>query len=123
MHNHSFLYAATVGSFIGIREQYRIFFRNLRHAADPKFTGRAVRDIFFVALAAGFYFVLVPALGIPLTVSVLPMLLVFPLVFSFRALSDHYGIPSTDRRAAAREDIVDAGADTWAPGASAARRR
>jgi len=116
MHNHAFLYAATVGSFIGIREQYRIFFRNLAHAGDPRFTGRALRDLGFVAFAAAFYFGLPPALGIPLHLTVLPMLLVFPLVFSFRALSDHYGIPATETRAAARQDIVDAGADSWSAG-------
>src|SRR5262249_40002568 len=116
MHARPFLYAATVGSFIGIREQYRIFFRNLAHAGDPRIRGRAVRDVLFVAFAGAFYFGLVPLLGIPLRYSVLPMLLVFPLVFSFRALSDHYGIPATHKRSASRQDIVDAGADSWNAG-------
>ena len=116
MHDHPFLYAATVGSFIGIGEQYRIFFRNLAHAGDPLIRGRALRDVLFVVFAAVFYFGLVPALGIPLRYSVLPMLLVFPLVFSFRALSDHYGIPATQKRSSTRQDIVDAGADSWNAG-------
>src|SRR5206468_3853963 len=72
MHDHSFLYAATIGSFIGIKEQYKIFLGNLLRAGDRRYTGRVARDVFFVALAASFYFALVPALGIPLAVSVLP---------------------------------------------------
>jgi fatty acid desaturase len=121
MHDRPFLHAATVGSFIGIREQYRIFLRNLLHITDRKVTGRAVRDVLSVLFGAAFYCGLVPALGIPLTVSVLPMLLVFPLVFSFRALSDHYGIPSTER-AAARVDILDADAETWTAGGERRQR-
>jgi len=113
MHERPFWLAATVGSFIGIREQYKLYFASWRHVTHGKYTRRVLADTFFVALAAAFYFALVPALGIPVTVSVLPMLLVFPLVFSFRALSDHYGIPATVALEGQRQDILDSDASTW----------
>jgi fatty acid desaturase len=116
MHARSFWHAATIGSFIGLREQYGLFLANLRRAGDRKHTGRVAKDVLFVALAAGFYFALVPALGIPVTVSVLPMIAVFPLVFSFRALSDHYGLPATAVDAAPRRDILDSDRETWRAG-------
>jgi fatty acid desaturase len=117
MHERPFWLAATVGSFIGIREQYKLFFASVRRITHLKYTRRVLSDAFFVVVAATFYFGLVPALGIPVSVSVVPMLLVFPLVFSFRALSDHYGLPATLRSTEEREDILDSDEGTWTAGA------
>src|SRR5207248_11061478 len=69
---------------------------------------RALKDTAFVAASAAIYFALVPALGIPLAVTVVPMILLFPPVFAFRALSDHYGIPAVERPGGKRKDIFDA---------------
>jgi fatty acid desaturase len=113
MHNRPFVSAFAIGSFIALWGQYKIFLLNLLHVFDRKYTGRVAKDLFFGSVAAAFYFGVVPALGTPVSVSVVPMIIVFPLVFSFRALSDHYGIPGTAHDGAAREDILDAEAETW----------
>ena len=113
MHHRPFLYAATVGSVVGLKEQYRLFFANLLHPGDRRRAARALKDAGFLGLAGAIYFGLVPALGISLVVTVVPMLLVFPLVFAFRALSDHYGIPPIERGIRKREDVFDADEDSW----------
>lgn len=113
MHNRSFAYAATVGSIIALNEQYRILFANLRRLKDRRYTARVLKDIGFVMFAAGIYGWLLPALGISLTVTLLPVLLVFPPLFAFRALSDHYGIPPIVRNVKKREDVLDADEDAW----------
>jgi len=70
MHDRPFWFAGTVGSLIGLKLQYAIFVRNLRRIADAAIAarreGRAVRE----RCAFG-YFWLVPALGMPLAVTVL----------------------------------------------------
>lgn len=113
MHRHSFLYAVTVGSLIGLKEQYRILFANLRRVQDRRCAVRALKDVAALGAAAAIYFGLLPALGISVAVTVAPTMLVFPLVFAFRAMSDHYGIPAVARGAAVREDVVDADGNTW----------
>lgn len=97
MHHHSFAYAATIGSLVGLKEQYRLFFANLRQLGDRRCAGRALKDAAFLVSAGAVYFWLPPLLGVSLAVTVVPMILAFPLVFSFRALSDHYGIPAVRR--------------------------
>jgi fatty acid desaturase len=113
MHNHSFLYALTVGSLAGLYVQYRILFTNTRRLADPRYRGRVLKDALFVAAAGLFYFGLVPALGISVWHTVVPMILVFPLVFAWRALSDHYAIPAIERSVKRREDILEADEQAW----------
>ncbi len=109
----SFLFAVTLGPFVALKEQYRIFFTNLRRVGDRRYTSRFVKDAGFVGFAAVVYFVLVPALGISPSITVVPMILLFPMVFAFRALSDHYGIPAIVLAPKKREDILDADAATW----------
>lgn len=113
MHHHSFLYAASVGSLIALNEQYRILFSNLRRIGERRYTGRVLKDAGFLGVAATVYFVLVPALGMSLAVTVLPVVVLFPPIFAFRALSDHYGIPPIVRDVKKREDILDADEETW----------
>ncbi|HKQ30872.1 MAG TPA: fatty acid desaturase [Burkholderiales bacterium] len=112
-HNHSFLYAATVGSVIALQEQYRILFSNLLRIHDRRYTARVLKDLGFVAFGVAVYGALLPALGISLAVTLLPVLLVFPPLFAFRALSDHYGIPPIVRETKKREDVLDADEETW----------
>jgi fatty acid desaturase len=86
--------------------------QNLVRIADRRYTGRIVKDLLFVSFVGGFYFGVVPALGIPLSQTVVPMILLFPLVFAWRAVSDHYGIPAIER-AAFKGPVLDVDAGTW----------
>jgi len=97
MHRHSFAFAAAAGSTIGLYEQYRLLFANVRNLRDGRRAWRAAQDAAFFALAAAVYFLMLPALGISLLATMLPLVLAFPLVFAFRALSDHYGLPPVAR--------------------------
>lgn len=113
MHDHVFFYAATAGPALGLREQYRFFFANLRRLDDRRCAVRALKDAGFVGLAGAIYFGILPILGISLAVTVVPMILAFSLVFAFRALSDHYGIPPIERGIRKREEVFDSDGQTW----------
>ena len=106
MHRHAFPYAAAAGAFIGLREQYGLFFANLRNLRDGRRAWRAAHDAAFLAVAAAIYFLVLPALGISLLATMLPLSLAFPLVFAFRALSDHYGLPPVAREAKEQEQVT-----------------
>jgi fatty acid desaturase len=113
MHNHSFLFAVTVGSLFGFVTNYRTFFANARRVADRRYTGRVINDVLFVTIAGVVYFGLVPASGISVWYTVVPMQLAFPLVFAWRALSDHYAVPAIERAAKKKEDILDTDEEAW----------
>jgi fatty acid desaturase len=89
MHQTSFLSAVVLGPFIALYAQYLVL-------VDIALSGdlvRMLKDVFFVGIALTIYFVLLPALGVSLFYTWIPTLLALPLVFSVRALADHYGIP------------------------------
>jgi len=111
-HNHSFLYSATVGSLVALGMHYRLLFRNLLRIRDLRYTERVLLDILFVTEAGVFYFGLIPALGWSLSLTVIPMLLALPMVFAWRALSDHYGIPAIER-AANKGPVLDVDEESW----------
>lgn len=113
MHDRSFLGAMTIGSLVGIYIHYRIIAYNLLHITNRKLAARAIKDLLFVAFAGIVYFMLVPALGFSLAYTVVPMLLAFPLVFAWRALADHYGIPPVVRESKKREQVLEADAGNW----------
>ncbi len=113
MHDRPFLHALTIGSFIGLYAQYRNFFHNVVHMTDRRLTSRALKDAFFLVTVGALYFALLPALDISLWYTVVPMLLMFPMVFSWRALADHYGIPGVVRGSKKQEQILEANADNW----------
>jgi len=113
MHDHSLLFAATIGSLVGLYMHYRIILINTLRITDRRYTGRVIKDLLFVAIAGTVYFGLVPAFGISVWVTVVPMISVFPLVFAWRALSDHYAIPAIERAAKKKEDILDTDEDAW----------
>lgn len=113
MHHRPFWQAAVIGSTIGLVIQYRILTLNL-FSLDRRRAARAIKDLGFLAVAAC-YFVLLPlSFGIDLRVTVLPTVLLFPLVFTYRALSDHYGVPPVARKSQRREDVTD-GSDWYNP--------
>lgn len=108
MHHRPFWQAATLGSLIGLLLQYRIFCRNLwTRFDDPHMRGRALRDALCLLLATGVYVGLPLMLGLDLFLTTGVTLLLFPLVFAFRAVSDHYGLPAVPPKSARRQDIVD----------------
>lgn len=113
MHERPLFLAATLGSVIALLEQYRIFFNNLARIADRRYRGRVIRDSLYMSAAALVYFVLVPGFGWSLAYTVWPMLAVFPLVFAWRALSDHYAIPPIERSARTRAEVLDTDPESW----------
>ncbi len=113
MHDRPFLYAVTAGSLVGLYVQYRIFFTNVLRIHDRRYTGRVSKDALFLAIVGLVYFGLVPALGISVRYTVVPMIAVFPLVFAWRALSDHYAIPAIERAAKKKQEILEADEDAW----------
>jgi len=100
MHQNSFLFAITVGPFVALYAQYLVL---AKIAAGGDF-GRVIKDIFFVAVALSFYLLLLPALGISLLYTWGATMLALPIVFSVRALADHYGIPPVVRTAKKNEE-------------------
>jgi fatty acid desaturase len=112
--HHPFWIAATVGATLGFMELCRIFFFNLRHIGDRRHTSRALKDTAFVAFALTVYFVLVPALHMSVFVTVVPILLIMPAVFAFRAFSEHYGLPPVVRESRKREEVLDG--EAWYTG-------
>jgi fatty acid desaturase len=101
MHQTSFLFALVLGPFIALFAQYRVL-------ADIALSGdimRVLKDVFFVSVALAIYFLLLPAFGISLMYTWVPTLLALPLVFSVRALADHYGIPPVVRSTGKNEEI------------------
>jgi fatty acid desaturase len=113
-HNRPFLLAVTYGSVIALLLQYRILFSNLfRHFGERHYRARVVKDVAFITAAGLFYFVLVPAAGVNILYSVLPTSWVLPFVFGYRAISDHYGIPAPQRRAARGQRVLEPDGAVW----------
>lgn len=114
MHDRPFWQAMTVGSLVGLWLQYRILLRNaVRCLQEPRYRRRVLADVAFLAVATGFYVGLPLWLGLDLRVTTGATLLVFPVVFAFRALSDHYGIAPVQRKAQSRREVED-GTDWYA---------
>jgi fatty acid desaturase len=89
MHQTSFLFAVTLGPFVALFAQYQVL---VKIAMSGDFV-RVLKDIFFVGIALAFYLLLLPALGVSLLYTWGATMLALPIVFSVRALADHYGIP------------------------------
>jgi fatty acid desaturase len=113
MHDRPFLCAVTAGSLLGLYVHYRILLINALRLQHRRYSGRVIKDALFLAIVGLVYFGLVPAFGISVWVTVVPMILAFPLVFAWRALSDHYAIPAIERAARRKEEILDADEDAW----------
>ncbi|MBI4809435.1 MAG: fatty acid desaturase [Nitrosomonadales bacterium] len=100
MHQTSFLFAVTLGPFIALFAQYQVL---AKIATSGDFV-RVIKDLFFVGVALSFYLVLLPALGVSLLYTWGATMLALPLVFSVRALADHYGIPPVERSARNKDE-------------------
>lgn len=98
MHNHALLYSVTIGSIIALAMQYRILFYNMAtRLFSARYFGRIVKDVLLITAAVVTYFVVLPATGLELMHTFVPMMMTLPLVFGFRAVSDHYGLPALNR--------------------------
>jgi fatty acid desaturase len=99
MHGKPFWQALLLGSFIGLFLQYRILLRNLFELRpEHKFRLRSIKDIAFIAVALWFYSQALPMMDISPLYSIVPTFLLFPFTFTFRAMSDHYGLPKVKRK-------------------------
>ncbi|MDB5814524.1 MAG: fatty acid desaturase [Rhodocyclales bacterium] len=107
MHHHSFLYAATVGSVLALNAQYLLLLENLRRLHDRRHAIRMLKDVVCLGVVFSIYFGLLPVLGLSVWHTIVPTILLFPPVFAFRALSDHYGIPPVGRDSKERQDVFD----------------
>ena len=112
--DHPFWFAATVGALLGLLQLCRIFLFNIRHIGNRRYTARALKDAAFVAFGVTVYFVLIPALHMSVFVTIVPVLAIMPMVFAFRALSEHYGLPPVLRETQKREDVLDG--EAWYTG-------
>lgn len=90
-HNRPFFSIFTVGSMIGLGTHYKTLATNLLSGATKRYGG--LKDLFFLSVAGIFYFLIVPIAGISLWYTVVPTLLLVPLVFSVRSVSEHHAIP------------------------------
>ncbi len=114
MHGRGFIFAYVIGPLVGIFLQHKLFITNmLTRFTDKQYRGRVLKDAIFLSIALAFYGLLVPALGISLLYSVLPTFLVFPMVFSYRALSDHYGIPAVKTKATVKQEVLEENKANW----------
>ena len=104
--NHrSFFAAFFVGPLVGIAIQYKLMLGNLwKGPREPKFLARAVKDLGFIAAAAMSYTAGLSALGLSPLNTIVPAMLVFPLTFSFRNLSDHFGLPRAKSKSERRRE-------------------
>jgi fatty acid desaturase len=94
-----------VGPFVGVIIQYRLMLGNL-WKREPKFLVRALKDLGFIAAAVIGYTAGLSALGVSPLNTILPTLLVFPFTFSFRNMSDHFGLPRAKTKSERRHEIV-----------------
>ncbi|BAZ29712.1 hypothetical protein NIES4074_21590 [Cylindrospermum sp. NIES-4074] len=95
IHNHNFWVAFIVGGFVAFYLHYKLLVTNLfTKFGDKRYISRVIKDVLFLLTAAFFYFYLVPNFGISIWYTFVPITVAFPFVFSLRAMSDHYSIPS-----------------------------
>lgn len=98
MHHHPLWFAISIGSIIGLALQYRILLVNLlTRLGERRVRHGVIKDLAYVSLAMACYFLLLPAWGVPVEHTLLPLLLTLPLLFGVRAISDHYGLPAIVR--------------------------
>ena len=114
MHNRGLLSAMTLGSIVALNLQYVWLGRNVVRAfRQPRYRRRVLGDVLLILVAVDFYTRVVPALGMSVFTTFVPMFLVLPVVFGFRALSDHYGLPAIHREQKAGANMNEAELDDW----------
>jgi len=112
MHDRHILLAMTMGSGLALLLQARVLWRNALRMGEPGRAVRVVKDVALMSFAAAFYFLWMPAIGISISVSIVPVFVLFPLVFGVRAMSDHYGLPAV-QRVSQFADVLEADPESW----------
>jgi fatty acid desaturase len=112
MHERPILLAMTMGSGLALLLQVRVLLRNVLRMNEPERAARVVKDVLLMSFAAAFYSWLMPTLGISIAVSIVPVFVLFPLVFGVRAMSDHYGLPPM-QRASRFADVLEDDPESW----------
>jgi fatty acid desaturase len=99
---------------LALNEQYKLLFRNaMKSISESRFRVRVIRDFVTTGVVALVYFYLLPKSGLHFTYTVLPMILILPLVFSYRAISDHYGMPAVKRSIGGKSGVTPEEMDQW----------
>ena len=108
IHNRPYFLALLMGPFFGLAAQYQILIRNMLGMMDRKKCFRAIADLLSVGIAGLSYFYWLPKTGVELKNTVVPLLAVLPVVYNYRAISDHYGLPAVIRKSQ-RTDLSEEG--------------
>ncbi|GMR20477.1 MAG: hypothetical protein BMS9Abin36_1072 [Gammaproteobacteria bacterium] len=113
MHQHNFWFAMTIGSLIGLGLQFKILLSNLfARLFDKRYLGRTVKDLLLLLVVTDLYFFILPATGIEVMYSFVPMMATLPVVFGFRTISDHYGLPAINR-GLQKTDVLEPDLEQW----------
>ena len=108
IHNRPFLLALVMGPFFGLAAQYQIMLRNIIGAMNRKKLFRAGADLLSLTIAGLSYFYWLPKTGVELKNTIVPLLAVLPLVYNYRAISDHYGLAAVVRKSQRQVNLDEA---------------
>ncbi|MBE9516425.1 MAG: fatty acid desaturase [Proteobacteria bacterium] len=114
IHNHSLPVALLAGGFIALGLHLRVLFYNLfTRLFTRRYFGRVTKDLVLMATAGVTYFIIVPEAGLAVVHTFVPMMLTLPLVFGFRSISDHYGLPALSREIKTEGKPTQTELDAW----------
>lgn len=113
-HDKPYLIALVFGALFALSEQYSLLFENtINRFSDSRFRTRVIRDIVTTSFVLLVYFYLLPKAGLHLGYTVFPLLAMLPAVFSYRAISDHFGLPAVIREGIDGLDVDQDNMDQW----------
>lgn len=113
-HNMPYYKALVFGSLLALKEQHKLLLSNLvNRFSDSRFRVRIQRDFLTAGFVIVVYFYLLPKAGLHIGYTVLPLILMLPLVFGYRAISDHFGMPAVVRTELDKTDIDQDKMDQW----------
>ncbi|MFT3931256.1 MAG: fatty acid desaturase [Spongiibacteraceae bacterium] len=108
MHARGYIYAFFAGPHIGIFLQHKKFIENLFHGLrKPRYLRLFFKDSCYLSCALAYYFSLVHFADVSPLYALLPTALMFTIVFSVRAMSDHFGLPPLQRKSERFDEVVD----------------
>jgi fatty acid desaturase len=110
VNNHPIWFALIGGALIGLYIHYKTLAVDLL-SGSRKQQYQALKDVFSLSIVGAFYFYIVPIAGISILYTVVPTLVLLPLVFMFRNLSEHHGIPKQVRKST--QQTENPNVDSW----------
>lgn len=114
IHNHNFYVAVTAGALIALALHVKVMIENLLFRSfKARYLIRVAKDVILMTAAILTYFVLLPATGFDPLYTFVPMMLMLPVIFGFRAISDHYGLPALNRELGSESRPTQAEVDEW----------